>query len=128
MIIHDGGEEPIDLRARLGRDQVIWLHGFSANIVVNGKKSRSVDWEYPLSIDEAAEIISVLRGMSSLAICEEFWFERLTKHGRTWFHFERKDMDNYLFRMESYEAIALQLVLEKLVAEAMTDKTKVRLS
>lgn len=123
MIIHDGGEEPIDLRARLGRDQVIWLHGFSVDtIVVKGKKRRSVDWEYPLSIDEAAEIISVLRGMSSLAICEEFWFQRLTNHGRTWFEFERKDSDGYLFRMESYEAIALQLVLEKLVAEAMTER------
>ena len=128
MIIHDGGEEPIDLRARLGSDQVIWLHGFSADIVVNGKKSRSVDWECPLSIDEAAKIISVIRGMWWLAVNEEFWFERSTKNGETWFEFVCRGSGSCLFRMESYEAIALQLVLEKLVAEAMTDKTKVRLS
>lgn len=123
MIIHDGGKEPIDLRARLGSDQVIWLHGFSVDtIVVKGKKIRPVDWKYPLSIAEAARIISVLRGMSNLVILDEFSFERVTKYGRSWFEYERRDSDGYLFRMESYEAIALQLVLEKLVAEAMTER------
>ena len=107
---------PVDLTVyRVSRNKII-LRGDDIDGSV-------VPWRRYVTVNEAAAIIGVLQGMTPYATTDEISFDRSESHGNVLYVASDTDSkDDYLFELGMNEALALQLALEKVVAEAVSQR------